>query len=211
MSEVASTATVVHSLLPPLALALPVAGALATAWAGRGAPRLRGLAAVFFTAATFGVCLALLLQVFDRGTVTFDLNVLNLGSGFKLNLGVDAMGAFFGLFASILWLAASLHAYNYLSHEEKRTRFYVFMLLTEAATLGVFFVQDFFSLFVFFELMGLLAFMLVVHNESAQARAAAIKYMYMTVVGGLSLLGASGSIFTSAAPPALLPRLRAPG
>lgn len=179
----------VHSLLPPLALALPVAGALATAWAGERRSRLRGLAAVFFTAATFGVCLALLLQVFDRGTVTFDLNVLNLGSGFKLNLGVDAMGAFFGLFSSILWLAASLHSYNYLSHEEKRTRFYVFMLLTEAATLGVFFVQDFFSLFVFFELMGLLAFMLVVHNESAQARAAAIKYMYMTVVGGLSLLG----------------------
>lgn len=189
MSEVASTVTVVRSLLPPLALGLPVAGALATAWAGERRSRLRGLAAVVASAATFGVCLALLVQVFDRGTVTFNLNLLNLGGGFALNLGVDAMGAFFGLFSSILWMAACLHSYNYLSHEEKRTRFYVFMLLTEAATLGVFFVQDFFSLFVFFEIMGLLAFMLVVHNESAQARAAAIKYIYMTVVGGLALLG----------------------
>ncbi len=179
----------VRSVLPALAILLPVAGAAAAGWAGEKHSRLRGLAAVFFSAATFAVCLALLVRVFDQGTVACELGVIRLGEETVFNLGVDALGAFFGLFASFLWLAASLHAFDYLHHEQKRTRFYVFMLLTEAATLGVFFVQDFFSLFVFFEAMGLLAFMLVVHNESDKARAAAIKYMYMTVVGGLSLLG----------------------
>ncbi len=189
MSEASSVAVPVSSVLPPLALALPAAGALLAAWAGEGRSRLRGLAAVASTAATFAVCLALLVKVFDAVPVACTLRVLDLGRGFRLALGVDALGAFFGLFASLLWLAASLHSFDYLAHEEKRTRFYAFMLLTEAATLGVFFVQDFFSLFVFFEAMGLLAFMLVIHNQSAEARAAAIKYVYMTVIGGLSLLG----------------------
>ncbi len=104
------------------------------------------------------------------------------------NLEVDALGAFFAFFAAILWFAASLHAFKYMDHEQKRTRFFFFMLLTEAATLGVFMVQDFFTLYLFFEAMGLLAYILIIHSETAKARAAATKYICMTVVGGLSLL-----------------------
>ena len=189
MSEAAATTTAVYSILPPIAVALPIAGALAAVLAGEKRPRLRGYSAVLSSGATFGVALALLIKVFDAGPVCFNLNLLRLGGGYIMNLGVDALGAFFVLFASILWLAASLHSFNYLSHEENRTRFYLFMLLTESATLGVFLVQDFFSLFIFFEAMGLLAFMLVIHNQSEKARQAAKKYLAMTVVGGLSLLG----------------------
>ncbi len=185
----ASAAAAASSTLPPLALLLPSLGAAAAAWAGERRPRVRGWAAVLSTGAAFGVVLALLVRVLDGGAVSFHLGLLDLGGSFLLDLGVDAVGAFFGLFASILWFAASFHCLRYLEHEERRTRFYLFMLLTETATLGVFFVQDFFSLFVFFEAMGLLAYMLVIHNESEKARAAARKYLAMTVVGGLSLLG----------------------
>ena len=93
------------------------------------------------------------------------------------------MGAFFALFASFLWVAALLHASQYMYHEENRTRFFVFVMITEAATLGVFLVRDFFSLFVFFEIMGLAAFPLVIHSETAPAKAAAVKYLFMAVVG----------------------------
>jgi len=191
MSEHAASAAAAaaSSVLPPLALLLPSVGSGVAAWAGERRPRLRGWSAVISTGATFGIALALLVRVLDGGAVGFGLDLLRLGDHYVLNLGVDAVGAFFGLFASILWFAASLHSYRYLEHEERRTRFYLFMLLTETATLGVFYVQDFFSLFVFFEAMGLLAYMLVIHNQSEKARAAARKYLAMTVIGGLSLLG----------------------
>src|SRR5450756_2258625 len=87
-----------------------------------------------------------------------------------------------------VWLMSTIYACNYIQHEERRTRYHAFSLFTEAATLGVFLASDYFVLFVFFELMGLLAYALVIHNQTYEARKAGVKYIYMTVYGGLSLL-----------------------
>jgi formate hydrogenlyase subunit 3/multisubunit Na+/H+ antiporter MnhD subunit len=184
----ASASLPAFSLLPAVALGLPLLGAVAVVRAGERRARERNLAAVFTSGATLAVVLALLVKVLDKGPVYFALELLKVGDRFILNLQVDALGAFFGFFASLLWFAASLHSYSYMSHEHKRTRFYLFMSLVETATLGVFFVQDYFSLYVFFEAMGLLAFMLVIHSETEKARRAATKYLYMTIFGGLSLM-----------------------
>lgn len=180
---------IAFSILPALAMALPLAGAAFAAVAGERRSRLRNWAAVLFTGATLFVVVALLCRVISRGPVYFDLGIMRLGERFVGGLEVDAIGAFFAFFASVLWFAASLHAFRYMDHEHKRTRFFFFMLLTEAATLGVFMVQDFFTLYLFFEAMGLLAYVLVIHSETPRARAAAAKYIGMTVIGGLSLIG----------------------
>lgn len=180
---------VAFSVLPALALAIPLAGAVLVAMAGEKRARLRNWAAVVAGGATFGVVLLLLAKVFGSGSACFNLDIMRIGDRFVCNLEVDALGAFFCFFAAALWFAASLHAFKYMDHEHKRTRFFFFMLLTESATLGVFMVQDFFSLYLFFEAMGLLAYMLVIHSETEKARSAATKYICMTVVGGLSLIG----------------------
>ncbi|WP_287155379.1 complex I subunit 5 family protein [Candidatus Solincola tengchongensis] len=177
------------SFLPALALLLPLVGAAGAAVGGERRPRLRNWSAVLSTGFTLVVVASLLARVTGKGPVYFELGFLRLGERFSCGLEVDAVGAFFALFASILWFAASLHAFRYMDHEHKRTRFFIFMLLTESATLGVFMVQDFFSLYLFFEAMGFLAYLLVIHSETPRARAAAAKYMGMTVIGGLSLIG----------------------
>ena len=182
-------AILAYSALPALALALPALGAACAAAAGEGRARLRNWAAVASTGATLAVVAALLARVLARGPVYFNLDIMRIGDRFVGNLEVDAMGALFAFFASVLWFAASLHAFRYMDHEHKRTRFFLFMLLTQSATLGVFMVQDFFTLYLFFEAMGLLAYLLVIHSETERARAAATKYICMTVVGGLSLIG----------------------
>lgn len=177
------------SFLPALALLLPLLGAIGAAAGGERKPRLRNWSAVLSTGATLAVVASLLARVTGRGPVYFELGFLRLGERFSCGLEVDAVGAFFALFASILWFAASIHAFRYMDHEHRRARFFIFMLLTETATLGVFMVQDFFSLYLFFEAMGFLAYLLVIHSETPRARAAAAKYIGMTVVGGLSLIG----------------------
>ncbi|MDI6830051.1 MAG: complex I subunit 5 family protein [Actinomycetota bacterium] len=189
MAHEEKVAVLAYSALPALALALPALGAACAVAAGEARARLRNWAAVLFTGATLATVTALLARVLSRGPAYFNLDIMRIGDRFVGNLEVDAMGAFFAFFASLLWFAASLHAFRYLDHEHKRTRFYLFMLLTETATLGVFMVQDFFTLYLFFEAMGLLAYLLVIHSETEKARAAATKYICMTVIGGLSLVG----------------------
>ncbi|NPV58229.1 MAG: hypothetical protein HPY75_01035 [Actinobacteria bacterium] len=182
-------AILAFSALPAVSVALPVLGAACAAAAGEARSRLRNWAAVISSGATLVAVAALLARVLSQGPVYFNLDIMRIGDRFVGNLEVDAMGAFFAFFASLLWFAASMHAFRYMDHEHKRTRFYLFMLLTEAATLGVFMVQDFFTLYLFFEAMGLLAYLLVIHSETERSRAAATKYICMTVVGGLSLVG----------------------
>jgi multicomponent Na+:H+ antiporter subunit D len=158
------------SILPVLALALPLAGALLVAIAGERRARLRNWLVVLVSGATLFVVAAMVMRVFSIGTVYFNLDIMRIGDQYVANLEVDAIGAFFSLIAAILWFAASMHAFKYMDHEHKRTRFFFFLLLVESATLGVFMVQDYYSLYLFFEAMGLAAYLLVIHSETPKVR-----------------------------------------
>jgi hydrogenase-4 component B len=177
------------SMLPVLALVIPALGAILVALAGEKRARLRNWTAVAASGITLGLVVWMLAKVFSGGAVYFNLDIMRIGDRFVGNLEVDALGAFFAFFAAVLWFAACLHSFKYMDHEHKRTRFYFFLLLCEAATLGVFMVQDFFTLYLFFEAMGLIAYVLVVHSETQKARSAATKYIILTVIGGMVLLG----------------------
>lgn len=175
---------IVNSVLPALAVLMPLLGGLAVLVAGKR-ERLRNALAMAFAAAAFVCCASMFPAVLLRGeTPTVNLRIL-FGS---FSFSVDALGLIFALVASVLWLAATIYSYNYIQHEERRTRYHAFSMFTEAATLGVFMASNFFVLFVFFELMGLLAYMLVIHNQTYEAKRAGVKYIFMTVYGGLSLL-----------------------
>lgn len=176
------------SILPALALGIPLVGALLAAIAGERRARLRNWIVVLASGATLFVVVAMLIRVYSIGSVYFNLDIMRIGDQYVVNLQVDAIGALFAFVAAILWFAASLHAFKYMDHEHKRTRFFFFLLLVESATLGVFMVQDFYSLYLFFEAMGLAAYLLVIHSETKKARSAATKYIIMTILGGLTLI-----------------------
>ncbi len=179
----------VHSVLPLLLVVVPLVGAIVAAAVGKR-ESLRNILAACFSLATLGLAIALAARVLAGNKLSCDFGgFLSLPGIFTFRLEVDGLGAVFALLASIAWAAAMIHLADYSWHESKRTRFYFWMLLSEAMTLGVFLAPDFFTLYVFFELMGLAGYMLVIHNQTAQARAAATKYIYLAVMGGLSLLG----------------------
>jgi hydrogenase-4 component B len=176
------------SILPALALAIPLAGAVLAALLGEGRARLRNWAVVVASGATLFVVVVIVMRVISTGAVYFNLDMMRIGDAYVANLEVDIIGAFFSLIAAMLWFAASIHAFKYMDHEQKRTRFFFFLLFVESATLGVFMVQDFYGLYLFFEAMGLGAYLLVVHSETRKARYAATKYICMTIIGGLALV-----------------------
>ncbi len=180
--------TTTASLLPLAAILIPAIGAVLVVATGRHSERLRNRIALLATIATFAVVVAIGVTVLRGVIVVTHLSPMRMAGVYSLTLAVDPIGAFFSLIAALLWVAAMAHSYAYMSHEHRRTRFFTTLLITEAAVLGVFMVQDFLSLFVFFEIMGLAAYFLVVHSEADEARKAATKYLYMAIAGGLSLL-----------------------
>lgn len=171
--------------MPAIAILMPALGGAAAALVGRRSERARDYLAIAFSTLAFVACAAMFPRVLLKGTRLY----CSLPMFFKnFELAADSLGLVFALFASLVWMLATIYSRRYIQHEERRTRYHAFSLFTEAATLGVFLSSDFFVLFVFFELMGLLAYMLVVHNQSYEARRAGVKYIFMTVYGGLSLL-----------------------
>ncbi|MBI4652004.1 proton-conducting membrane transporter, partial [Candidatus Desantisbacteria bacterium] len=63
-----------------------------------------------------------------------------------------------------------------------------FSLLALMTNLGVVMGKDLFTIFIFFELMGILSYVLIIHTEKEEAFHAGKKYLIMTITGGLILL-----------------------
>ena len=94
----------------------------------------------------------------------------------------------FALLATWLWLLAALYSQSYLAHGRSQPRYYFYFLLCLSGTLGVFLAGNFFTLFVFFEMVSLGAYPLVAHEETPEAMSAGRLYLYMSIAGGLFLL-----------------------
>ncbi len=177
-----------YSILPLIAIIIPLTAAVIIMIIGDRYERFRNLISILAATLTSGVVITILVKVLGGNPLHFSLRLIEVGDIFSFNLVVDSLGAFFALIAAILWVAAMIHSSTYMFREQKRTRFFSTMMIVEAVTIGIFMVHDFFSLFVFFELMGLLVYFLVIHSETEAASSAANKYLYMSIIGGLSLL-----------------------
>ena len=140
----------------------------------------------------------LLFPLALTGTVCYDLiNFMQMGLFFK----VDIIGWIFAFLIALVWLLATIFSFAYMDHEHNRRRYYSFLIVTLGATLGVVLAGDFFTLFLFFELMTFSSFVLVIHEQDREAMQASTLYLYLGVAGGLSLLfaimmlyGATGSV-----------------
>lgn len=126
-----------------------------------------------------------LLPLVLSGTVCYDLiDFMQLGLFFK----VDLIGWIFGFLITLVWFLATLFSFTYMDLEHNRRRYYSVLIFTLGATLGVVLAGDFFTLFLFFELMTLSSFILVIHEQNLESMKAGILYLYLGIAGGLALL-----------------------
>ncbi|MDP1900382.1 MAG: monovalent cation/H+ antiporter subunit D family protein [Rubrivivax sp.] len=158
------------------ALAVPLCGAALIALAGR-APNLREAITLITALALLGCVLWLLPAVSGgaRPAVTLFALLPGLQIGFK----VEPLGMLFALIASGLWIVNSLYSIGYMrgNNEAHQTRFYVCFALALAATMGIAFAGNFFTLFVFYELLTLITYPLVAHHGTDKARSGARVYL----------------------------------
>jgi hydrogenase-4 component B len=176
---------VMESILPLMIVLFPIAGSLVIGITGLRNPALRNLLAVIITALTLYLSIELFMVVIQGYTVFYNLPPL---AGVAISLNIDLTGSVFTLFSALVWFLATLASIPYMAHLKGQTRYYTFLILTLGGCLGVFLSGDFLSLFLFFELMTLAAYVLVIHTQTSEAMSAGTNYLYLGVIGGLSLL-----------------------
>ena len=108
--------------------------------------------------------------------------------GLGLSFSAGSFHSLLALIAAFLWMMTALPSPVYFSGTEHVNRFYFFWLLTLGALMGVFLADDFFTLFVFFEIMSFTSYVWVAWPETPGALRASQTYLAVAVFGGMILL-----------------------
>ncbi len=166
-----------------IALVTPAATAILVALFHRR-PNVREAATLLGAALLFAAVLALLLQVLAGERPA--LHVLEILPGLAIALSIEPLGMLFATVASGLWIVNSIYSIGYMraNNEGRQTVFYVCFALAIAASVGIAFSGNLFTLFLFYEMLTLVTYPLVTHRQTPEARAAGRLYLLM-------LLGAS--------------------
>jgi hydrogenase-4 component B len=161
---------------------LPVLGAAFLPLFGRGDRAGRRLAAATAAMET-ALMLVLLLSA---GEPAFD--AAGVG-GLGLHFTLDGFRRVWTAAAVLLWDLSLLYAGPYFARHPGRTgRYRFFTLAIWGAVMGLFLAADFFTLFIFFELMSYASYAWVAHDETPAALSAGGLYLGVAVAGGLAAL-----------------------
>jgi formate hydrogenlyase subunit 3/multisubunit Na+/H+ antiporter MnhD subunit len=165
-------------VLAPLA-ALPV-----LAWASRAGPTAARVWTVAATAAVFLGTLASAPAVLRAGSI--GVQAPGLAGG--LGLAIDGTSLLAALAATAVWTLATLQATAQIAADGRAGRYHAASLAALSAMLGVLFAADLVTLYLAFEWLGLLGYLLVVHDGTPAAERAGLKYLVLVLLGGLALL-----------------------
>jgi len=175
--------------LRPLAAVLVSAVAIVLIVASHRRPNLREGWSVLAALAKFGIIVSMLPAVMDGTVFRWSLaesTGIQFLAGIDFALRADPLGIFFALLASFLWIFTSFYATGYMRglDEHSQTRFFASFAASLSAAVGIAFAANLVTIFVFYELLSLVTYPLVAHNEDNEARIAGRKYLTYTFFGG---------------------------
>jgi len=154
---------IIAALLVPLIGVLGIVGA-------RHKPNLREVVTLVTATCLFILVASLLTPVLAGGRPS--VSVMEILPGLELAFEVEPLGLVFALIASFLWIVTSVYSIGYMRghHEKNQTRFYAWFAVALAATMGVAFAGNMFTLFIFYEILTLSTYPLVTHAGTDKAK-----------------------------------------
>lgn len=163
----------------------PMIGALVSYIIGRFHKTARDYFADFVVISEFAVTLYLFCTFDGSRILSFSIDSFaGLGIGFVL----DGFRSVYTLTAALMWMMTTVFSKEYFKHYHNRNRYYLFMLLTLGATMGVFLSADLYTTFIFFEMMSFTSYVWVAHDERKASLRAAETYLSVAVIGGMVML-----------------------
>lgn len=111
-------------------------------------------------------------------------------------LEVDMLSVFMAFIYTVIGLFAAVYSIKYMEHDTGLTEYYALLLGMVAGMMGVAFAGDFFTLFVFWELMCLTSYALVAFRKQRwEPIEAGFKYLIMSAAGGATILLAMSFLY----------------
>ncbi len=175
------------SLLLLSAVFFPIVSGFISYMIGRKMKSCRDYFADVVAGVEFGIFLYLFISTMVEGSSGTILEVPGI-CGFGLHFTLDGFRALYGTIAAFMWFMTTLFSKEYFAHYRNRNRYYLFLLLTLGATEGVFLSADFYTTFIFFEIMSFTSYVWVAHDEKKESLRAAATYLAVAVIGGLVML-----------------------
>ena len=172
---------------PAIAAGVPLVGACAIALAGRR-PNLREGATFATGAALLASTLSLWPAVAAGDRPRFV--VFEVSRVLRIAFEAEPLGLLFATVASVLWLATSLFSVGYMRslREHAQTRFYICFAVSLAATVGVAFAENLFTLFACYEILTLATWPLVTHHQDEKARRGGRVYVLLLLGPSIAFL-----------------------
>jgi len=173
-----------HSILPLAAVLVSLLGPIPIYLSAR-TPNVRE-AWTLLIALTKFLLVASMVPAVLKG-VSYTFTIADVLPGVPLELRVDAMGVFFALVASFLWILTSIYSIGYMRSlkEHDQTRYFASFAVAISATIGVAFAGNLLTLYLFYEVLSLSTYPLVTHEQNLEARASGRKYL--TYILGTSI------------------------
>lgn len=175
------------SIIIETAVFLPMLAAFVNYGIGRKNKNARSIFADIITGITFILCAIPAVQMLS-GAAGGTLLEIPYVCGMGLHFTLDGFRALYGTVAAFMWFMTTLFSKEYFGHYRNRNRYYLFLLLTLGATEGVLFSADFYTTFLFFEMMSFTSYVWVVHDEKPESLRAGATYLAVAVIGGLVML-----------------------
>ncbi|MCL5981242.1 MAG: hypothetical protein M1571_01740 [Firmicutes bacterium] len=179
---------------PAVAVLIPLGFALLLGAGGKAVREKGSYLSVCALAASFLVLAPLADDVWGSQVLTVNYPFL---PPFGLSFQIDQLSLAMAVLFQLLGAVAALYSSAVRPTGEAR-RFQAAFLFVLACALGLVLAGDLLSLFLFFEAMSLAFFVLVIHRGDKPSVDATIKYLYMTVGGGVLYFAALAAVFVSA-------------
>ena len=128
------------------------------------------------------LCNSLLVfaTLFANGT---SFRTMQLNHILNFYLQVDFLACFFLVLVTFLWANIAVYAISYIPEDKRETLFFSCLLFVYGAILGVGLSANFFTLFLFYELVTLASYPLVVYFGTKEAYKAGALYLIYAFFG----------------------------
>ena len=169
-------------------LAAPFAGALLLGLFVKRHPWLRWTPALL-SAGMFLANLNLYGRVMEDSLTPFPW--VSLGSVGTFYLRADPLGIYFSLVICGVGFFALFYAAVFLQRNVSSPSFFVAMLTSLGSCLGVAYAGDLFTLYITFEVLAISSYQLVILDRTPFSMRAGYRYLVLSLMAGLAVLGAS--------------------
>jgi multicomponent Na+:H+ antiporter subunit D len=184
----------------PLPLMVTLLGGLVSPFVGllaeRTGMKLREAWMIIISSISFGSVYLLYQQV--QATTNKIILIYAWGQAPPLSgcFEIDILSVYMAGSIAFISLLVSIYSFKYMEHETRLTEFYTLIIFMIAGMLGIVMSGDFFTLFIFWELMGLSSYVLVSFLKQTWGPIeAGFKYLIMSATAGAFLLLSMALIF----------------